>query len=83
MSISTGGTDIMGGGAGYGFGGGFGGIAPIGLIWLNTFLGGRGGFGGDGFVNGGGIVASTVADQNVSELRKVHEMIEIFVKELQ
>lgn len=31
MSITTGGTDVLGGGAGYGFGGGFGGIAPIGL----------------------------------------------------
>ena len=41
MSISTGGNEIVGGGA---FGmGGFGGIAPIGLIGLNTFLGGYGG----------------------------------------
>lgn len=76
MSISTGGTDMIGGGSGYGFGGGgFGGIAPIGLIGLNTFLGGRGGFGNDGFGAGGafpgaGIVGSTVADQNISELRK-------------
>ena len=67
MSNTLGGTDIVGG---MGYGGGFGGIAPIGLIGLNTFLGGRGGFGGDAALNGGGIVASTVADQNVSELRK-------------
>ena len=38
MSISTGATDVVGGGSGYGFGG-FGGIVPIGLIGLNTFLG--------------------------------------------
>lgn len=54
--------------------GGFGGIAPIGLIGLNTFLGGRGGFGNDGFVGGGinngGIPGTTVAEQNISELRK-------------
>lgn len=91
MSISTGATDMIGGGAGYGFGGGFGGIAPIGLIGLNTFLGGRGGFGNDGFgnggINGGGFVASTVADQNVSELRKdvqgVNTTVESLGNELQ
>lgn len=75
MSISTGGTDMIGGGAGYGFGGGFGGIAPIGLIGLNTFLGGRGGF-GDGFGNGpfpgvgAGVIGSTVAEQNISNIRE-------------
>lgn len=66
MSISTGGTDIVGG-AGYG---GFGGIAPVGLIGLNTLFG-RNGFGNDGFVNGGGAIpGTTVMEQNVSELRK-------------
>lgn len=75
MSISTGGTDMIGGGSGYGFGGGgFGGIAPIGLIGLNTFLGGRGGFGNEGFNNGpfpgGGVVGSTVAEQNISNIRE-------------
>lgn len=70
MSISTGATDIVGG-AGYGYGG-FGGIAPIGLIGLNTFLGGNGfgnGFLGNG-VAGGAIPGTTVAEQNISELRK-------------
>ncbi len=67
MSNTLGGTDIVGG---MGYGGGFGGIAPIGLIGLNTFLGGRG-FGNDGFVDGrGGLAGTTVAEQNVSELRK-------------
>lgn len=47
--ISTGGNEIVGGG-GFGLGmGGFGGIAPIGLIGLNTFLGGYGnGYGAPG-----------------------------------
>lgn len=41
------------------------------VIGLNTFLGGRNGFGNDGFVNGGGAIpGTTVAEQNVSELRK-------------
>src|SRR6478609_2517670 len=89
MAVSTGETDIVGGGGGYGFGG-FGGIAPIGLIGLNTFLGGNGwgnnGW-GNGGPNGGGFVASTVADQNISELRKdvsgVNVTVEALGNELQ
>lgn len=65
MSISTGATDVVGGG-GYGFGG-FGGIAPIGLIGLNTFLG-NGMWKNNGFRDG--IAGTTVLEQNVSELRK-------------
>lgn len=90
MSITTGATDFIGGGSGYGFGG-FGGIAPIGLIGLNTFLGGRGGFGNDGFVgNGvstGAIPGTTVAEQNISELRKdvagVNTTVEALGNEIQ
>lgn len=67
MSISTGATDVVGGGAGYGFGG-FGGIAPIGLIGLNTFLGR--GFGNDGFNGNGALPGTTVLEQNVADLRK-------------
>lgn len=67
MSISTGGTEILGGGAGYGFGG-FGGIAPIGLIGLNSFLGN--GY-GNGLNSGAAAVpGTTVLEQNVSDLRK-------------
>jgi len=69
MSISTGATDVVGGGAGYGFGG-FGGIAPIGLIGLNTFLGNgwNNGWNQGGFRDGN--PGTTVLEQNVSELRK-------------
>lgn len=70
MSISTGGTDIVGGG-GYGFGGGFGGIAPVGLIGLNTLFNGNNGWGGNWNGNGGGAIpGTTVLEQNVSDLRK-------------
>ncbi len=68
MSISTGATDVVGGG-GYGFGG-FGGIAPIGLIGLNTFLGGQNGWGNNWNNGGGAIPGTTVLEQNVSDLRK-------------
>lgn len=72
-----------------GFGGGFGGIAPIGIISLNTLLGGRG-FGNDGFVGAtgaGSIPGTTVAEQNISELRKdvagVNTTVEALGNELQ
>lgn len=74
MAVTTGETDIVGGGGGYGFGG-FGGIAPIGLIGLNTFLGGNNGWGnnwnnGNCGPGGPGIPGTTVLEQNVSDLRK-------------
>lgn len=65
MSISQGATDIIGGG-GYGFGGGFGGIAPVGLFGVFGGFGNRG-FGNDNFGDRSGI---TVLEQNVSDLRK-------------
>lgn len=70
MSISTGGTDIMGGyPSAYAGGlGGIGGVGLVGLIGLNNLFG-RNGW-GDGVPNGAGVVANTVADQNISELRK-------------
>lgn len=69
MSITSG-TEILGGGAGYGFGGGFNSISPIGIVGLNTLFG-RDGFGNDGF-NGhnGSTPGTTVLEQNVSDLRK-------------
>lgn len=88
MSISTGATDMIGGTGYGGFGGGFGGIAPVGLIGLNTLFG-RGGFGGnDGEFGGrGNIVGNTVAEQNISELRKdvagVNTTVEALGNELQ
>lgn len=63
MSLTTGDTDIIGGG---GYGVGFGGIAPVGLIGLNTLF-------NNGFGNGNGhgsIPGTTVLEQNVSDLRK-------------
>jgi len=84
MSISTGATDVVGGGyptafAGYpgaGFGG-LGGVGLFGLIGLNSFLGGNGwgngfgnGWGAGGPFPGAGFAGTTVADQNISELRK-------------
>lgn len=88
MSISTGATDVVGGyPTAYGGGfGGLGGFGLVGLIGLNSFLGNRG-F-GDGFgPNGAGVVASTVADQNISELRKdvagVNTTVEALGNELQ
>lgn len=67
MAVTTGETDIVGGGGGYGFGG-FGGIAPVGLIGLNTLFGNN----GFGFNNGNGtgIPGTTVLEQNVSDLRR-------------
>lgn len=89
MSISTGATDVVGGGAGYGFGGGFG-IPPVGLFGVIGGFGNRGwgdGNWGNGGPNGGGFVASTVADQNISELRKdvagVNTTVEALGNELQ
>lgn len=72
MSISTGGTDIMGGyPAAYGgINNGIGGLGLVGLIGLNSLWGGRG-FGNEGFLNGGrDFAGTTVAEQNISELRK-------------
>lgn len=88
MSISTGGTDIVGGyPAAYagGLGGGIGGLGLVGLIGLNSFLGrdGLNGFGG----TGGAIPGTTVLEQNVSELRKdvagVNTTVEALGNELQ
>lgn len=89
MSITSQ-SDVMGGGAGYGFGGGFGGISPVGIIGLNTLFG-RGGFGGDGAFPGGGgfnnLAGNTVAEQNISELRKdvagVNTTVEALGNEIQ
>lgn len=83
MAVTTGETDIVGGGGGYGFGG-FGGIAPIGLIGLNTLFGR--GFGNE-LGRGDGIAGTTVLEQNVSELRKdvqgVNTTVESLGNELQ
>lgn len=49
--------------------GGIGGLGLVGLIGLNSLWGNRG-WGVDGGPNGAGVVANTVADQNISELRK-------------
>lgn len=92
MSISTGATDIMGGyPSAYagGLGAGLGGFGLVGLIGLNSFLGNRG-F-GDGFAGGAfpgaGLAGTTVADQNISELRKdvqgVNTTVESLGNELQ
>lgn len=87
MSITSQ-SDVMGGGAGYGFGGGFGGGFPlVGLLGVNNFLGGRGGFGNDGFSGNGAIPGTTVLEQNVSELRKdvagVNTTVEALGNEIQ
>lgn len=86
MSITSQ-SDVMGGypsAFAGGLGGGLGGFGLVGLIGLNSFLGNRG-F-GDGFGGPGG-VAATVADQNVSELRKdvagVNTTVEALGNELQ
>lgn len=63
MSNTLGGTDIVGG---MGYGGGFGGIAPVGLFGVFGGFGNRG-FGNDNFGDRSGI---TVLEQNVSDLRK-------------
>lgn len=96
MSISTGATDVVGGGYPTAFAGypnaGIGGLGLVGLIGLNSLWGGRGGWGdgwgGGGFgPNGAGVVASTVADQNISEFRKdvqgVNTTVESLGNELQ
>lgn len=89
MSISTGATDVVGGypTAYGGLGAGLGGFGLVGLIGLNSFLGNRGWGDGFGGPNGGGFVASTVADQNISELRKdvasVNTTVEALGNELQ
>lgn len=70
MSITTGTTDVIGGGYPSAFAGGYGGlgngIGLIGLLGINSF------FGRDGFGNGrvDGLAGTTVLEQNVSELRK-------------
>lgn len=80
MGVQTGEVDYVNTpGGGYGFGG----IAPIGLIGLNTL------FGQNGFGNGvrDGIAGTTVLEQNVSELRKdvqgVNTTVEALGNELQ
>lgn len=87
MSISTGGTEILGGyPSAYAGGiGGIGGVGLVGLIGLNSFLG-RDGFGA-GAGTGAGIAGTTVLEQNVSELRKdvagVNTTVEALGNELQ
>lgn len=74
MSLTTGETDVIGGGYptafGGGFGNGIGGLGLVGLIGLNSFLG-RGPF-GDGVGVPGAIAAAgtTVLEQNVSNIRE-------------
>lgn len=64
MGLSTGETDIVGGGGFGGLGGGIGGFGLVGLIGLNTFLGQNG-------VSGGtGTAGLTTLEQNVSNLRQ-------------
>lgn len=89
MSISSQ-SEILGGYPGVGgFGGGLGGFGLVGLIGLNSFLGNRGfwdGFAGNG-VSTGAIPGTTVAEQNISELRKdvagVNTTVEALGNELQ
>lgn len=90
MSISTGGTEILGGvPSAYagGLGGGIGGLGLVGLIGLNSFLGDRGLGLGAGAIAGAGIAGTTVLEQNVSELRKdvagVNTTVEALGNELQ
>lgn len=92
MSISTGGTDIMGGyPAAYGgINNGIGGLGLVGLIGLNSLWGGRGfgdGWGAGAPAVGAGIAGTTVLEQNVSELRKdvagVNTTVEALGNELQ
>ena len=72
MGLSTGETDIVGGGYPTAFGGGLGsslgGFGLVGLIGLNSFLG-RGGLGGDGVGRDIG-AGTTVLEQNVSNIRE-------------
>lgn len=96
MSIGATNYDIQGGGyPGYGAGfGGLGGLGLVGLIGLNSFLGngawgnnwGGGGFGGP-FGAAAGVAGTTVADQNISELRKdvqgVNTQVEALGNEIQ
>lgn len=74
MSISTGGTDVIGGGFPAAFGGmgggGIGGLGLVGLIGLNSFLGNRGLDGQGGPFNGGAIPGTTVAEQGISDLKR-------------
>lgn len=66
MGLSTGETDVYGGGA-YGGGlGGLGGVGLIGLIGLNSFLGRGNGFGDEGGRGAGNVVL----EQNVSNIRE-------------
>lgn len=80
MSITTGGTEMIGGyPTAFGGAGGIGGLGLVGLIGLNS-LWGRNGLNGDGA--NGGIVANTVADQNISELRKDVQAVNTTVEAL-
>lgn len=87
MAVSTGEVDYVNTPAGYG--GGWGGISPIGLFGVFGGFGNNGWNNGwnNGGPNGAGIVASTVADQNISELRKdvqgVNTTVESLGNELQ
>lgn len=95
MSIGSTNYDIQGGGyPGYGYGGlgGFGGLGLVGLIGLNSFLGNQWGNNwGNGFGGPFGAAAvgagTTVAEQNLSELRKdvqgVNTTVEALGNELQ
>jgi hypothetical protein len=84
MSITTGGTEMIGGyPTAFGGAGGIGGLGLVGLIGLNSLWGNK----GFGDANGGSIVANTVADQNISELRKdvqgVNTTVEALGNEMQ
>lgn len=79
MSIGSTTYDVQGGYPG-GFGGGYGGLGGLGLVGLigiNSLFGqnnwggnwGAGGFGGP-FGAAAGVAGATVADQNISDLRK-------------
>lgn len=79
-------SEILGGYPGVGgFGGGLGGFGLVGLIGLNSFLGNR--VFGDGIASPASIPGTTVAEQNISELRKdvagVNTTVEALGNELQ
>lgn len=96
MSIGATTYDIQGGGYPAAYAGGFGGLGGlglVGLIGLNSFLGnqwgnnwGGAGFGGP-FGAAAGLAGTTVADQNISELRKdvqgVNTQVEALGNEIQ
>lgn len=83
MSISTGSTDMIGGGVGVGMGGfggfgGFGGIAPVGLIGINNLFD-RDRNDHDGRDRWDG---HSVLEQNVSDLRKEVQGVSTTVEDL-